>query len=578
MKLSHIYIMCAASLLTTACTSEAEQASDVAQGSQKQMTFTVSQEGDSGAQTRVAFNNETKLIWEAGDKIGIYDGTSVNPFTLIGEGGTTIGAFKGEAQESGSYIAVYPYSDEIFFYDSTIYDITLPNNQTATPGSFDKNAALFIAKSSDKKLVFKNVAAYFKVIPDFDCSEIVVKANNPDNILAGTISVTIEEDETLTYDFERVFESSNWVKLTGDIKKGETYYIALFPGTLSAGFTVTLKPELETCYYKEKTSSYTLNRNNLCNLGVLSKSDMTEKKLPYITFTASDEQGLTLFNNSNGINANSLQCSVNGGEWTDFEVSSTVQFGGGIGDLRLRAKNNNGIYCGSVYNSTVDGVKRSNLGVFLFTNDTPVYCSGDIRTLIDYENYDIADTKSATFKGLFAGLTALKSAPELPITTIYEDCYYQMFQGCTGLTTAPKLPAMNLAFYCYAYMFQGCTGLTTAPELPATTLVRHCYYAMFSGCKGLTIAPKLPATKLENSCYYQMFSGCEKLSNVEMLATDVTSNQCLYQWLNNAGTGAAPRTLTLANKNVYNTLVSKGIKWLPEIWQSEKATISYQSE
>ena len=35
-------------------------------------------------------------------------------------------------------------------------------------------------------------------------------------------------------------------------------------------------------------------------------------------------------------------------------------------------------------------------------------------------------------------------------------------------------------------MFYHCENLTTAPELPATTLVEQCYAVMFNGCSGLT--------------------------------------------------------------------------------------------
>ena len=34
-------------------------------------------------------------------------------------------------------------------------------------------------------------------------------------------------------------------------------------------------------------------------------------------------------------------------------------------------------------------------------------------------------------------------------------------------------------------MFYGCTSLTTAPELPATSLADNCYYHMFYGCSSL---------------------------------------------------------------------------------------------
>lgn len=112
-------------------------------------------------------------------------------------------------------------------------------------------------------------------------------------------------------------------------------------------------------------------------------------------------------------------------------------------------------------------------------------CSGNIQTLLDYEN------------------------PPTSISKIY--CYYSMFRECTNLTSAPELPATTLSRYCYASMFNHCTNLTRAPELPATTIIEGCYGAMFKDCTNLTSAPELPATTLAPECYRDMFSGCIKL-------------------------------------------------------------------
>jgi hypothetical protein len=35
-------------------------------------------------------------------------------------------------------------------------------------------------------------------------------------------------------------------------------------------------------------------------------------------------------------------------------------------------------------------------------------------------------------------------------------------------------------------MFDGCTALVTAPALPVTTLYEYCYYGMFYGCTSLS--------------------------------------------------------------------------------------------
>lgn len=128
---------------------------------------------------------------------------------------------------------------------------------------------------------------------------------------------------------------------------------------------------------------------------------------------------------------------------------------------------------------------------------------------------------------MFSGCTSLKTAPELPATTLATYCYYNMFYGCTSLATAPVLPATTLANSCYGYMFEGCSSLTTAPELPATTLANSCYMSMFAGTK-ITAAPELPATILTDSCYRNMFYGCASLRYPPTLNATILQPRC-YQ-------------------------------------------------
>lgn len=566
------------------CSSAEEIFNENVGGKSVKMTFTASQEN--GSATRTAIGTEegkTKIWWSVGDKIKVTNGTESSDFTLQGGEGTTKATFGGELPVSEGYYAIYP-SQNVTFSGNKFTGVELKAEQEAVEGSFDKEAAIMVAKSNGTNLPFKNVIAYFKVTPTFDCSEIVVKANKSEEVLAGKFDVTIAGDGTPT--IENVTEGSNTVKLKGTITANKTYYIVLLPGTLSEGFTVTLKATNDVSYYKERTTSYTVNRNDLCNLGGLSISSMT-KIIPYITFTASAEQGLTLVDNSS-LHAGGLQYSLNGGDWNNYTVNKTVTFGGTNGDLRLRANNSNGIYCENSVFDIFDGNKY----VFLFDNDTPVECSGDIRTLIDYNNYESTNTSNAKFSGLFAGLTALTSAPDLPMTNLAEKCYSKMFYGCTSLASAPNLPATqlagyccesmfercinmntapvlnatNLENYCYSRMFAYCTSLTNAPELKADILSNGCYYCMFLGCTGLTKAPDLPATTLAKECYYGMFKECSKINNVKMLATDVTGTKCLTDWLYDAGKDARTRTLTLASQDVYNTLVTQG--YLPDIWKN----------
>ncbi|WP_144007510.1 fimbrillin family protein [Prevotella sp. P4-98] len=538
------------------------------------MTFTASQEN--GSATRTAIGTEggkTKIHWSESDVIKVTNGTETNDFTLTAGQGTTKATFNGEISESATYYAIYPNQDGVSFSGNKFSGVQLKATQEAKEGSFDPKAAIMVAKSNGTNLPFKNVVAYFKVTPTFDCSEIVVTAHKSTDALAGTFDVAIDGEGTPSIS---ITNGSREVKLTGTITANKDYYILLLPGTFENGFSVTLKPKDDNTkkYFKQKNSSFTLNRNDLWNLGKMEgATEVSESTIPYITFTADEEQTFKYYNYSYQVNtgvasdANKyLEYSVNGGEWKNFNDVLSVSFGGGNGDLRLRAKVDQGKYV------------VSDAGpMFKFGNETvKVNCTGDIRTLIDYENYYCANTSKAMFMNFFNSMTNLKSAPDLPSMELASQCYYAMFKGCTGLTTAPELPATTLANSCYYEMFNGCTGLTTAPKLPATTLDTFCYREMFYGCTSLTTAPELPATTLAMGCYDKMFYDCSNLSKVTMLATKYSTNWCLDNWLDNAGTSAQSRTLKLASQTVYNGLMNKG--YLPEQWQLGQATIEYNNQ
>ena len=536
------------------------------------MTFTASQENGSATRTAIGTEGgETKIHWSESDVIKVTNGTNTSVFTLTAGQGTTKATFNGEISESATYYAIYPNQSGVGFSDNKFTGVMLKAEQEAVEGSFDPTAAIMVAKSNGTNLPFKNVVAYFKVTPTFDCSEIVVTAHKSTDALAGKFDVAIGDDGTPS--ISNITNKSREVRLTGIITANKDYYILLLPGTFEYGFSVTLKPKGDTSkkYFKQKNSSFTLNRNDLWNLVKMEgATEVSESKIPYITFTAQGTQSFSYDNYSyqvntgNGPDANKyLEYSVKGGEWKNFNYVQSVSFGGSNGDLRLRAKVGQGNY------------KESDAGpMFKFGNDNvEVKCTGDIRTLIDYENYYCANTSKAMFKNFFNSMTNLKSAPDLPSMELASQCYYAMFKGCTGLTTAPKLPATTLANSCYYEMFKGCTGLTTAPKLPATTLDTQCYREMFNGCTSLTTAPELPATTLVMLCYEKMFYDCSNLSKVTMLATTYSAQWCLDNWLDNAGTSAQSRTLKLASDKVYNGLMNKG--YLPTEWQQGQATITW---
>ena len=398
------------------------------------------------------------------------------------------------------------------------------------------------------------------------------------------------------------------------LQKGEggintTYTALVIPGKVEGKLYFTTDESTETPLVVktgtlEAGKSYTYNLivgKNKVTIGNVTVAEWgtdkidggkAEEYIPYVTFTAEKAQKFMMKTNGN-YNISGLEYSVNFGDWTTVEANKEVTFGGTNGDLRLRGTNTDG---------TASALDKYSTITFTDSN-VPVACTGDIRTLLDWDNYTTVNTENAMFIKLFENCSVLTSAPELPATSLAYNCYLGMFSGCTNLKSAPKLPAPTLTTCCYTYMFSGCTNLKTAPELPAEVLANQCYDSMFLGCTNLKTAPKLPAKTSRMYCYVGMFSGCTNLksaelsieflylgccssmfynctnlSSVTMLAPSkaITLSGLSYldYWLNNAGTDQSVqnRTLKVQDKAAYEALKANA-NCLPAKWQIGKCTV-----
>lgn len=257
-----------------ACTSENNET--VENGSNtKLMTFTATQDrGEAG--TKAALDKDGKTInWEMEDEISVLYSTANQEFTLTDGVGTNTATFQGSAETSDTYTAVYPYcSSANLESDGTVSGITLPATQTATPKGFDKSAALMIAKSNNTSLSFLNAVGYVKVMPKFDCSQIILSAAGGNEYIAGK--------GTLSYNSEAptiIFSSDQSTSITLKPSNGKstiaagTYYIAVPAVTLNAGWSISFTTTSDSKIYTRKGSNpITFTRNKVINLGEFEKT------------------------------------------------------------------------------------------------------------------------------------------------------------------------------------------------------------------------------------------------------------------------------------------------------------------
>ena len=247
------------------CSSEDNNTTIENESATKVMTFTAMQEGDEQSTRAAISTSDSKVInWEEGDQISIFDGTNNKQFTLKDGKGTPSATFTGEALESGSYTAVYPYQSTASLSGNDVTNVTLPATQTATDNSFDKNAALMMAQSNSNTLNFKNVVGYVKVKPTFNCTRIDLKAFDNSAVLAGTGTVSYNNGKP-TLDLSETKDYA--ITLRGDIKANKYYYIAVPPVKLKAGWTIQFTASDGKVYSRKGTNDITFTRNKVTNLG-----------------------------------------------------------------------------------------------------------------------------------------------------------------------------------------------------------------------------------------------------------------------------------------------------------------------
>ena len=474
--------------------------------------FTTSFESD---ESRTYVGDDNLSYWTADDRISLFDGNTLNrQYRFDGKTGDDSGTFSivekpyGTGRLLTENYAVYPYDKDVRISTEGVVTTTLPAQQNYAFNSYglgDNTMVAVTEDTDDTFLYFKNVGGCFKLKlygDDVTVKSITLRGNNGEKI-AGKSSITVaygEEPGVIMADDATqsiTLECGDGVKIGSTAETATAFWIVVPPTVFEKGITVTVKDINDRMFVQTTANELEIERNVIKPMTAVE----VNPEIPYLTFVANDVQTLTM---SKAVDR--LEYSVNGGGWNELGTN-TVEFGGEQGILRLRGKNEYGTCNPDEAGSTIQ-----------FGNgEVPVACNGDIRTLIDYENFKTVDTSNARFAALFHDCTPLTTVPELPATVLAEGCYVIMFRLCSNLIEVPILPATILTEYCYHAMFEHCSKITKAPVLPATTLATRCYAGMFNGCTSLVQTPVLPATKLATNCYMEMFKDCTSLTQAPVL-------------------------------------------------------------
>ena len=232
------------------------------------MTFTAGM-----PQTRTSLGEDGHAVnWTQGDLVAIYDGTeTICKFEATEVSGGTA-TLKGEAAETDTYTAFYPYTDDgTLTLDNTAITFTLPATQTAVADGFAEGLNPSWAQATDgsKNLTFQNLCALAKFTVDAEgVTEVTLTANQESDALSGGLTYTIA-DGTLT----ATGSASRSVTIKGNFEAAKEYYFVVAPGTLTGGITLNYMGEGGKTYVKTTQKEVTFTAGKITNLGALVQDD-----------------------------------------------------------------------------------------------------------------------------------------------------------------------------------------------------------------------------------------------------------------------------------------------------------------
>lgn len=232
------------------------------------MTFTAGM-----SQTRTSLGEDGHAVnWTQDDLVAIYDGTeTICKFEATEVSGSTA-TLKGEAAETDTYTAFYPYTDDgTLTIDNTAITFTLPATQTAVADGFAEGLNPSWAQATDgsKNLTFQNLCALAKFTVDAEgVTEVTLTANQESDALSGGLTYTIA-DGTLT----ATGSASRSVTIKGNFEAAKEYYFVVAPGTLTGGITLNYMGEGGKTYVKTTQKEVTFTAGKITNLGALVQDD-----------------------------------------------------------------------------------------------------------------------------------------------------------------------------------------------------------------------------------------------------------------------------------------------------------------
>lgn len=238
--------------------------------------------GSTFCETKTHFNQRLNLLWDKGDIISLFDGTSLNQkFKFDGETNDNSGTFSKVENQYGTGLdlyanyAIYPYNKLTSLSEDEnnrgLFAAVLPQIQHYGNKSFGVNSSTMVAATNgieDLILRFKNVCGWIRIqlyVNNSTVRSIELKSNNGEKI-SGPATIVMSYDPVCTvseegYDNIVLDCGVNGVQVSNNSAEPTIFWFSVPPITLEKGFTITIVDNNGYTMQKSTTKSYSVTRN-----------------------------------------------------------------------------------------------------------------------------------------------------------------------------------------------------------------------------------------------------------------------------------------------------------------------------
>lgn len=479
----------------------------------KNFSFTVVSELPQGDGSKAAIVNN-KPVFQAGDEITVWDGTTNNKFTTA-EGGSSA-TFNGTAADgAAAYTVISPYQENLEINGSVItYEI--PSVQVATKGSCDPKALFSAGKVTklDGGVTLHNMSGFVKVtVPEgLQVKEIQIGGGQVvNNAICGKFTYNVNDNRVTGLVSGTTSEVIYLVPPAGQslIEAGD-YYIAMrvkddYPGLVAA----YVNADNKLCK-RTTTKTIKLELNHILPLGELDATNYVPVEGKSALRMANDDPQFT-----------GLVKKISGMGSTSADVNTTIK------KVVVRAhsllpawvKNaTNGATVVSAGNLSAQGYTLQSLAYF---KDGVVYVLSEASTI----DFNASSTR------LFKNFQGLEEVSFNACGSCANCAMDYMFDGCTSLKSVDFGDCDFSKVANMSFMFLNINTLEVARFGKTSTEKVTNLKAMFSGCKNMTelnLGPNFTITHLaDKTMCNNMFADTAKDSNTAA-GSDPTKKCHLY--------------------------------------------------